>query len=295
MPIPTLPIAHVIGSNPTGWLYSDWRPQPTVVVGLFALIAGYLWWTGARNRRPDGTVVNPVSGRQRTTFLAGCLVAIVALNPPLDDWSGSYLLSAHMAQHLLLTFVSVPLWLAGTPGWLVAKLLIARPLRRIGYGLTRPIVAFGLGNAIAIGWHLPPAYDLALRSQSVHALQHNSFILGAVLAWWPVFGQYAGWPRLNPPLRCVYLFASTIPSGILGVFITLGGPGLYPSYKTVPRIWGISLATDQQVAGLLMWVGTNTIYLGLITAVFFRWAASEEAKERRPLRRLESPPAGTPG
>lgn len=42
-------------------------------------------------------------------------------------------------------------------------------------------------------------------------------------------------------------------------------------------MWGIDLATDQQIAGLMMWVGGSVIYLLVITVVFFRWAAREEA------------------
>ena len=298
MSAPPFSLLHVIGNYPTGWLYSDWRPQPTVVLGIFALVAAYLWFTGPKNRQPNGTASNPVAGRDRVAFVAGCVVALVALNPPLDDWSGSYLLSAHMAQHLLLTFVSVPLWLVGTPDWLYAKLVPRGLLRRVGAVLTRPLVAFVGGNAVSIAWHLPPLYDQALRSQPLHVVQHVSFVAGAVLAWWPVFGRFAAWPRLNPPLRCLYLFASTMPNGILGVFITLGDPGLYPSYKTVPRIWGIDLATDQQVAGLLMWVGTNAAYLLLITIIFFRWASDEEAKDPRgpgAARRIDASTTGVPG
>jgi cytochrome c oxidase assembly factor CtaG len=62
-------------------------------------------------------------------------------------------------------------------------------------------------------------------------------------------------------------------------------------------MWCESVATDQEIAGLLMWVGTNTVYLLLLTVIFFRWAAAEEAKDRREesgVRHQASGPATLP-
>src|SRR5215217_6338260 len=115
MNVPLLPILHTGGAYPSGWLYSDWRPEPTVILGVLALIALYLWFTGPNNRTSTGEKVNPVRGGQRVAFVVGSLVALVALNPPLDDWSDSYLLIAHMFQHLLLMSVTAQLCLAGVP------------------------------------------------------------------------------------------------------------------------------------------------------------------------------------
>jgi cytochrome c oxidase assembly factor CtaG len=93
-----------------------------------------------------------------------------------------------------------------------------------------------------------------------------------------VLGSLPEWPRLTKPLQCLYLFAMTIPGGIVGAFVTLAEPGLY-DYADSPRIWGMSLATDQEIAGLLMWVLTSAIYLLVVTVIFFQWAAGEDAKE----------------
>ena len=276
----TFPILHGDGEYPTGWLHSDWRPVPTVVIGVFALVAAYLWWTGPRNRMPDGRLKQPVSSGQRVAFVAGSLVLLLALNPPLDDWADTYLLTAHMGQHLLLMFLVAPLWLIGTPPWLLGGLVRNRVVERIGYVLTRPPVALVVSNAVVVFWHLPFAYDAALRGEPIHILQHNAFIGAALLAWWPVLGTFPAWPRLSPPLRCLYLFLYSIPGGIVGAFITLAEPGLYSAYDDDPRIWGIDLAMDQELAGLMMWVLTSTIYLLVITVVFLTWASREEAKDR---------------
>jgi putative membrane protein len=291
MTIPTFSLLHAGTFYPTGWLHSDWRPEPAVVLGIFALIAAYLWFTGPNNRTAGGETVNPVSGGQRVAFVAGSLVVLIALNPPLDDWSDYYLLSAHMAEHMLLIFLAVPLWLVGTPAWLLRRLVAPRIVNRVGSALTRPVMAFVVSNAIIAVWHVAPLYDAALRRQPVHVAEHLSFILAAVLAWWPVIGPLPEWPRLSRPLRCLYLFLYSIPGGLVGAFITLAAPGLYAPYANAPRIWGMSLATDQQIAGLMMWVLASTIYLGVMTVIFFQWAAEEEANEQRgpgPARPLDA-------
>lgn len=276
-----IPLLHATGqaSAPTGWLHSAWRLEPTVVLGVFALIAAYLWVTRPRNGDAAGQPREPVSGGQRAAFLMGALVVLIALSPPLDDWADWYLLSAHMTQHLLLTFAAVPLLMLGMPGWLVRQLLSPRPLHRSLYALTRPVMAFAVSSVLVVGWHLPIAYDAALHLEAVHILQHLSFMLAALLAWWPVIGPMPDWPQLAPPVKCLYLFAESLPGAATGAFITMAATGLYSPYSDSPRLWGISLATDQQVAGLLMWVFTGMLYLAVITGIFLRWASREDAKE----------------
>jgi putative membrane protein len=282
---------HAGGAYPEGWLHSDWRPEPTVIVGIFALIALYLWLTGPKNRTADGAPIHPVSDGQRVAFITGSLVMLIALNPPLDDWSGYYLLSAHMFQHMLLIFVTAPLWLVGMPEWLLRKLVSPKPVMFAGYWLTRPVVSFVIANVLITFWHLPVVYDAAINHELIHVVQHQSFLVAALLSWWPVFGRLSEWPGLSQPMRCLYLFATTIPGGIVGAFVTLAEPGLYTPYKDAPRLWGMSLATDQEIAGLMMWVLASVIYLLIITVIFFQWAAKEEAKESRPAPRVA---AGAP-
>ena len=38
-------LLHVGGADPTGWLWSDWNVEPTIAIGLLALVAGYLYVT----------------------------------------------------------------------------------------------------------------------------------------------------------------------------------------------------------------------------------------------------------
>jgi putative membrane protein len=311
LPVPQLflgPLLHAGGVDPTGWLWSDWNVEPTIAIGLLALVAVYLYLTRqVEPKTASPTAQSPhsqshsheiphpnpspcaqgeglsapraVSGRQKASFIAGVVVLFIALGPPLDDWSDHYLLLAHMVQHLLLIMLAAPLLLIGTPAWLLEPLTRNRVSNAIGYVLTRPIVAFAVANSVFVLWHLPVLYEMALRSQPVHVLEHMTMIGTAILAWWPIVGPLPQWPRLPLALQSLYFFAMTIPGSAVGAFITFADPGLYTPYDTARRIFGIDLATDQQAAGLLMWVAVSAIYLLLITFSFFRWASREEAAD----------------
>ena len=278
--LPILPPLHGGADLPTGPLRTHWYLEPTIGLGVFGLAVAYLLWVGPLNRRRPGADERPVTGGQIACFLGGCATLLVALGPPLDDWSDYYLLSAHMAQHLLLILLAPPLLLLGVPGWVLRPLLRWRLVARAGYLLTRAVPAFAISAIVMIVWHTPPFYDAALGSVPLHVLEHQLFLATGLLAWWPVVGPLPEWPRLALPLQCIYLFVQTLPGGVVGSILTLAEPGIYEHYRNAPR-WVMSLATDQEVAGLLMWVGASTVYLLLITVIFFRWAAQEDAKETR--------------
>jgi cytochrome c oxidase assembly factor CtaG len=50
-----------------------------------------------------------------------------------------------------------------------------------------------------------------------------------------------------------------------------------------PRLTALSPQEDQQLGGLLMWVGTGFYFLIASAVVFFTWASREEAANRRPI------------
>lgn len=271
------------GVPPTGWLHSDWSPEPMVVFSAFALAALFVLWTGPLNRRRAGSEDRPVTNRQTAYFLLGCFAYLVALSPPLDDWSDFYLLTAHMFQHMIIILIVAPLMLAGLPGWVLQPLANNRITGTIGWALTRPVVAGLLSTAMVVAWHVPVLYDLALQHQPIHIMQHGFFLIAGLLAWWPVLGPLPAWPRIvSPPVRAVYLFLYSLPAGVLGAFITLAPPGFYPFYNNVQRIFGIDLETDQQLAGTMMWIGGSAVYMLWITVIFLTWASREEAADREP-------------
>ncbi len=170
---------------------------------------------GLRNGRDK-----PPAAWQRAAFHIGTLIALIALLSPLDELGDEYLFSAHMLQHLLLMFVAPPLWLLGSSAWLV-DFIVPRSLRGLAKWATQPVTSFVIFVAVMSAWHLPALYDLALRHEGLHILEHLTFIGAGLLGWWPVAGP-EGSLALRPgaPARMLYLFLLAIPMTALAAILT---------------------------------------------------------------------------
>jgi putative membrane protein len=255
----------------------------SVLIGLLAVQTGYLLATGAWRRRfaaANGGVVPPPVGRGRqAVFVAGVLTLGLALASPLDALV-ALLQSAHMVQHLLLTLIAPPLLLLGTPGWLLRPALRWPGVARLALRVTRAKLAFAIGNVVFVAWHIPAFYDLALRFEPVHILEHLSMLATALVLWWPVVGMLPELPSLSRPAQLLYVALQTLPGALVGIILGMAEAPLYPTYVAAPRLWGVPVLMDQQISGLIMWVGSNFFWLGVLTAVFFAWHAREEAEER---------------
>jgi putative membrane protein len=253
-----------------------WQWEHLFVPALIA--AAYLVCIGPLRGRFAGSA--PVSRVRVQLFLLGVVILFAATVSPLDTLS-SYLLSMHMVQHLLMTLIVPPLLLVGTPGWLLRPLLRLPLGRLVGRALTHPVVAFLLFNAVFSVWHVPTLYDLALRNDTVHILEHTLFLGTAVLAWWPVFSPLDELPRLPEPVQLLYLFFQSLPPTILGAVITFASEPLYLAYMTAPRVWGLSVLLDQEIGGLIMWIPGALVYFVVLTGVFFRWLNRDEYERSR--------------
>lgn len=256
---------------------SVWHWHPTVGLGLAALGAAYAVALRAHRRR-----ARPAGCREPALFAAGIAVLAGALLGPLAEWAEHAALSAHMVQHLLLTLVVPPLWLAGLPAGLLEPLATAPGIGRLGRTLTRPATALLASAVSLIAWHLPATFQAALRHDALHALEHVSLVAAAVLAWWPVLGRVPAWPRPAPPAQLLYLFLCTVPMMAVAGPITLADHLLYPYYGDARAAWPLAPPADQELAGVVMWVGGTLGYLIAGTVVFFRWASQEEPGERGP-------------
>lgn len=261
-----------------------WPLVPSVLLGTLLLTIVYLGAvTRWRLRFPDA---QPVPRWRIAAFLLAMATLLLALQTPIADLSDYYLFSAHMVEHMLLTLVFPPLLLAGLPGWMLRPVVVRFPaLLTIGRAICHPVTAFLLFNLIFLGYHLPTFYDLALDQPLIHVAFHQVFIATSILAWWPVMSPLRELPPLPPLLQMLYLFAHTLPSGVLGAMFTFAGEAIYPRYANAPRVWdALTPVLDQELGGVIMWVIGGTFYLGAFAIVFLRWATTVEAKERRRYR-----------
>lgn len=102
--------------------------------------------------------------------------------------------------------------------------------------------------------------------------------------------------RLAYGLAILYFVAPMLEGNLIGALLTFAPSPLYATYRAVPRAWGLPVLADQQLGGLIMWVGGAFVWLAAMTAVFFVWASREEAEARGapPLRHDLGIDAGRP-
>ena len=240
----------------------------STVIGLIGLGALYLW--RARHAPADVADRSPTSA-QRALFFAGLATIFLSLNGWLHDVSDSYLFSAHMVQHLVLTLVAPPLLIMGTPGWMLRPALRWPGVEPVARVITKAPAAYVIFNVVLIVWHLPPMYEFALEHHPVHIVQHLCFMIAATIMWWPILSPMPELPRLSYPLQMLYLFLMTIPMSLTAVCIGYSDHALYPFYAVAPRLWGITPMQDQLIGALIMWIPSGLFFFAVISVIFFRW------------------------
>ena len=292
-----LAVVHPVAQ--VGW--RSWTVHWSTVIGLAALGAAYVW--GARRlaerARVAGTEPPALRRHQQIAFFSGLAVIFLSLNGPLHDLSDTYLFSAHMVQHLLLSLAVPPLLLVGTPGWMLRPFLDNRRIAAAARAITRPTRCFIIFNVVIAAWHLPPLYNLAMAHHPIHIVQHLTFMVASVLMWWPILSPLPELPRLSYPGQMLYCFLMVIPMSIVAIYIAMADHVLYPAYSLAPRVWGITPLSDQQIGGLIMWVPGGLLFYVVMTFVFFKWAgrdtdttagAQVDWRPSRPSRPLPRPP-----
>jgi cytochrome c oxidase assembly factor CtaG len=280
----------------------SWPLRPWLLVTLLVTAAIYLrGWIVLHCR--DGRSWH--FGRL-AAFLGGLAATYLALASPIEPFA-ALLLSVHMLQHMMLMMVAAPLvllavpvmpLLRGLPGpvlvYWVAPLLSTKPLRRLCQRLTHPLVALPIFIAATWFWHLPPLYDLALRSNDCHYAQHLSFLAAALLFWYPVVRPYPSRPRWSPWLLLPYLLLADLSNTVLSAVLTFSDRVLYPYYAEVPRLGELSVLEDQSAAGVLMWVPGSLAFLLPLFAIGVRLLSGSTVPASRSVTALRPRPATGP-
>jgi cytochrome c oxidase assembly factor CtaG len=255
-------------------LAAAWDPAPLVLCAAALALARF--WQGflrlrRRGRRDHAGWDRPV------LFTAGLVLATLPLVSPLDAAGDDYLLSAHMLQHVLIGDAAPALLLLSVRGPLLAFVLPAFLGRVLARVEALPVWASLAAWAIALyAWHVPAAYDYALSHQTVHDLEHASFVTAGFLVWTQLIDP-ARRRRLSTAQRLAFAGALFVLGQLLSDALFLAGP-LYPAYVAQPqRLFGLSPSADQQFAGLVMMV-EQTVALGLFATLLLRKAL----RSRRP-------------
>jgi len=248
--------------DPARAIITEWTLPIGLTLSIAVAAAIYLrGWFAIRRTRPG-----QFTGLRLASFLSGLALLWIAIASPVDGFADT-LLTAHMAEHLLLMSAIPMLLLYGLPvvpllrglpwpltRWIAAPLLRARLLRRFAHWLVTPAIAWLLMNVGYLAWHVPAAYDLALENETVHAIEHLTFLITSLLFWWTILRPWPAQPRPNDWGALLYLALSDIVMTMLSGFLTFCDRPVYPWYVAHPNPFGLPILEDQVLGAVTMWV-----------------------------------------
>lgn len=224
------------GSAPADWL-ERWNADPFLIAAILASLgAGYLLR----------------KAQIRSQAFAALIVAILFVSPLCA--LGSALFAFRAAHHLALTLVLAPVLVAA-----------------LGDSHRPPRVSVALATTMSAGvfwaWHVPTLYEAALSSNVVFWAMQSS-ITGSAMLWWAAL-------RRAPALAATAsLLAQTVQMGVLGALLVFSGRALYAPHWLTTQSWGLAPLEDQQIAGLVMWVGGGGVTLLLAVVLLYRSLSS---------------------
>jgi putative membrane protein len=259
-------------------LIRTWSFDPLVVFCL--TISATLYTVGVIRLWRSANVGSGISRSAAIAFAAAWIFTFTALVSPLHPW-GQVLFSAHMTQHEILMLISAPLfvlsrpWIAALwalpPGWRlnVRNAVKAEPVAKLWGFITNPLAAWAIHAAALWIWHIPYLFQSTLTSDLLHTVQHASFFLSALLFWWAIITGGHGVASYGAGV--LYLFTTSIHSGILGAFLTFSKTLWYPAYIGSTESWGLQPIEDQQIGGMIMWVPAGLVYIAAGLIMFAGW------------------------
>jgi putative membrane protein len=258
--------------------WRHWHNEPFLTGGL--ILAGWLYAVLAGPLRPALAPGRPYPRGKAAMFYAALVLFYLAVGSPLDQVAERFLLSAHMAQHLLIMYPVPLLILLGTPSWMVDPVLsrpgLARPLRL----LLNPVTCALASTAVISLWHAPFLYEWTLQDKLVHVAEHLMFLAVSFLYWWPLASPSEAFPAPSYGIRMLYVFATEIAMIPVSAYVVFSSDILYPTYEYAPRlIAGFSPADDQLFAGIIMKVAGMAVSLTALGICFFKWSRASQAAE----------------
>jgi len=216
--------------------------DPLLIGVAVALTAGTVWLI----RR--GGEERHVRGRRLLSLGLAVTLLVAVWFSPVAVVAQHYLLSAHLLQVTLLMGAVPPLLLLALPR--DPHLSPPRAVRRLLRVLSHPVVAIIAVNGAFFGWHTTGAYSAAMQNDWVNAAAQISLLLTSIAFWWAIITPFSPPERaMTPLMKMGYILLATIPQTFGGLVVALAHHSLFPVYATAPRLLGLDVLTDQQIAG----------------------------------------------
>jgi putative membrane protein len=251
--------------NPDPWRF---QPHVEVWVLVIAVVASYVYAIRVIGPRvvPHGKVV---TRKQLWAFSVGAVLLWVASDWPVHDISEEYLYSMHMFQHMLYSYFMPPLMLIATPMWLYDLIFAGPRARRIVNFLTKPVVAGLLFNCVIMVTHIPQMVNRSVSNGPLHYSLHVLVVTSALLMWFPICGPDRS-RHLGYGGKMIYLFLMSVVPTVPAAWLTFADGAVYKHYDIAVRVWGLSVTTDQQLAGAIMKTGGSIYLWTIVVVIFFR-------------------------
>jgi putative membrane protein len=293
-----------------GDLVSRWDLTDPSALLVLALASAYIFGLARLSARAHAS---PLESKRVYAGVAGFAAIYIAIAGPFDAFAAEAFW-LHMLQHIIISMIGAPLILLSSP--MPAYLWAMPETMRLGAGellrskgvpvrllrwLIDPRITVPLFMGTLYAWHAPVLFSAALENNAVHHLQHFTFFASAALFWWPIIGPAPVRSKLSYPQRLLYLLSVVTPTAVLASIITMSRGIIYDDYLNGPMHFGMTTLEDQTMAGLILWLPGNALYLSALTAIFFTWASKESkqaitlqsgAHAAEPRRRGPRPPRG---
>jgi cytochrome c oxidase assembly factor CtaG len=255
-----------------------WTLDPMLLVPLgLGLLIYHVGWRRLAKRAS--------APHRPTWFLSGWAVLTLALASPLHE-AGEQSFTIHMIEHELIMLVATLLLAMSGAGGVLAWGL-PRPLRlALGGGwkaplaalwrrVTDPVTATVIQGVVMWAWHAPVLFDRALESFGWHVAQHACFFLSSLIFWWAMLHPRRGSAGYGVSAAC--LFATSLIGGALGALMSFSASPWYADYAAM-GVSGIGLdpVTDQQLAGLVMWIPGGAVHGLAALALCYKWLKAAE-------------------
>lgn len=265
-------------------LLDPWRFQahPELWLLVAFLVGAYVY--SVRVLGPQAVPTGPaVTRRNITAFVAAMTILWLASDWPMHDMAEEYLYSLHMLQHMALSYFVPPLALLALPEWMFRALVGEGRAYRVVRWFSKPVIAGVLFNVVVMLTHIPGLVNRSASSSPVHYSLHVLVVTSALLMWIPICGPAAEF-RIGYGGKMIYLFLMSIVPTVPAGWLTFAEGTVYKHYDTPVRVWGISVSTDQQLAGAIMKLGGSVFLWSIVIYMFFKKFAGNFNAEQNYVR-----------
>lgn len=254
-------------------IFSYWHIDLATALVIFSLCQLFFYINGFKLKK------------RSVYFFGGIALLFLCVASPLHFLGENYLFSAHMLSHVLIILIAAPLMVAGIP----KENKIKNALLSFSDKRGIPIICWFTGVSIMWLWHIPYIFNQLFSMHGMLLMHIHTFslLIAGMLFCWPVINPYPQY-RMEPLKSVLYLSTACVFCSLLGLMITFSSIGTFTPYlhlsdnygflSMIRNEWKISVAADQQMAGLIMWVPCCFIYLTASMILLIKWFDRNEVK-----------------